>query len=111
MAQSTGAHPYPPSDDSFDDWYEVLPTCPAMCVGHLDRSTDYEHTSPLDEFGPDGIAVIKRDGRPAKVSLRDFNPRTAVFSPARARLFAQAVIEAANVAERYPREPLAAAAP
>lgn len=104
MAQFSDAHPYPPSDDSFDDLYERIPNDPAFCVGHLDRSTDTEHNTPLDHFGPDGLAVVQRDGHPAGVSFADFSLRGTVSTP-RARLVAMQILEACALADRYPRKP------
>lgn len=106
MAHPTGAHPYA-SRDSFDDLYERLPRDPAFCVGHLDRSTDNEHNTPLDHFGPDGLAVVQRDGHPAGVSFADFSLRGTVSTP-RARLVAMQILEACALADRYPRKPAAA---
>jgi len=103
MPDGTGLRAYA-SRDSFDDWYERLPTDPAFCVGHLDRSTDTEHNTPVDYFGPDGLCVVQRDGHPAQVSFADFCLRGSV-SPARARLVIAQIAEACALADRYPRKP------
>lgn len=108
MPDLTGPHPYS-SRASFDDWYERLPNDPAFRVGHLDRSTDNEHNTPLDYFGPDGLCVVQRDGYEAQVSFAGFSLRGNVSS-ARARLVMAQIAEACAIADRYPRRPGASAA-
>lgn len=83
------------SDSLFSRWA----TCEPWCEGHIDDSVTTHGTS-VDYFGPDGVVVNQVEGQPPVVSLIEYRPQTD-FTPARARLLAFQILQAADLAERY----------
>jgi len=81
-----------------DDLFGHSASCAHWCQGHIDE-TAADHTTDLDYFGSDGVALTQPPGQPAVVSLIGFRPAQHDFTPERARLLAFQLQRAADLAD------------
>lgn len=93
-----GFSPWPP--DTSRPEFPRYPQCPPLlgCVGHADPESLDTHFTHWERFGPSGVVVEVRDGRP--VEVRTENAPT-LWTPAHALLYAAELTSAARFAQQY----------
>jgi hypothetical protein len=84
-------------------YFPTYDGCPPFCDGHADMSALELHSTDLDYFTENGpVAVVQYGNNAAPlVALVDLESPAHLLTPARARQIAQALIEAADLADLH----------